>query len=350
MLGERRLARAVLADDRDGLAGRDREVDAPERLDPVRVAWTQAGRPRSPPAARSRTGSQGATTGRGGSGGGSRGQRRTAAARSADRRPGSPRPRPPRRAPAPPAARAPPRGPRSAGTATPARPPDVGAQRDAGRVEADGPPAVEHEATGRPAPAPPPGARRTRTAVPAAARPTRRSATAPRAGRVELGGRLVEDEDARGPCTGSRRSRPAAARRRTARSARRPARWAMPSALERRVDPRVHLARGHAEVLEPEGELLADGQLRARRAGSPASRRRSRPGRARSAAGAADRRAAGDGHAAPDPRPHDAGDEAGRGQRERRLAGAVRARRRRRARPGATSRSMPASAGSRRPW
>ena len=85
----------------------------------------------------------------------------------------------------------------------------------------------------------------------------------PGPGRVELGGRLVENEHGRAHRHDARDGDPlllaAGQRERLA-----VGEVADRQALEGRVDPRVHLVARDAEVLEPERELLADRQLRRR--------------------------------------------------------------------------------------
>ncbi len=85
----------------------------------------------------------------------------------------------------------------------------------------------------------------------------------PGPGRVELGGRLVEDQHGRAHRHDARDGDPLllAAGQRERLAVRE---VADRQALEGRVDPRVHLVARDAEVLEPERELLADRQLRRR--------------------------------------------------------------------------------------
>jgi hypothetical protein len=86
-----------------------------------------------------------------------------------------------------------------------------------------------------------------------------------------------------------------------------------PQRLEGRVDPLVHRGTGDAEVLQSEGELLANRQLRAREL----VRRRGEDD-SHLAEEVADRRlgsrAAGNGDASTDHRPHHSRDERGRRQ------------------------------------
>ena len=100
-----------------------------------------------------------------------------------------------------------------------------------------------------------------RIVVPVRASSSSRSATDVGPRRVELGGRLVEDEDARAHRHDARDRHAlllaAGQRERLA-----VGEVADRQALQRRVDPRVHLVARHAQVLEAERELLADGQLR----------------------------------------------------------------------------------------
>ena len=131
------------------------------------------------------------------------------------------------------------------------------------RSSDDPAPAVEDEAAVRPPEDRRDRARRRAPPVPSAAGRRRRSATAARAGRVELGGRLVEDEHvgAHRDDAGDGDPLLLAARERERLAV---GEVADAEALEHGVDPGVHRLARHAQVLEPEGELLADRQLRGR--------------------------------------------------------------------------------------
>ena len=102
-----------------------------------------------------------------------------------------------------------------------------------------------------------------RIAVPSRASSSSRSATDGRSGRVELRGRFVQDEDARAHRDDARDRDPLLL------AAGQGERLAVGEVADRqprqrRIDPRVHLVARDAQVLEPEGELFADGQLRRR--------------------------------------------------------------------------------------
>ena len=135
-------------------------------------------------------------------------------------------------------------------------------QRATGHVERDRPARVEHEAAVHPA-------EHARVVLGAQdGRPGTRQfveqlGDRDRPGRVELCGRFVEDEHGRAHRHDARDGDPLLL------AAGQGERLAVGEVAdrqpgERRVDPRVHLVARDAEVLEPEGELLADGQLRRR--------------------------------------------------------------------------------------
>ena len=140
-----------------------------------------------------------------------------------------------------------------------------------------------------------------------------------RACRIELRGRLVEDQDGRA------HRHDAGDRHPLLLATGQGERLAVGEVADRQagqrgVDPLVHLGPGHAQVLEAEGQLLADRQLRG---GQLVGRRREDdpdPAEQRAA-----RRGRGvdplDGHPAVDLGPHDPGDEPGGSEREGRLAG-----------------------------
>ena len=131
----------------------------------------------------------------------------------------------------------------------------------AGRARPAGPPSRTRQRSIRPSTAGSCSAHR--IAVPARGQLVEQVGDRRGPGRVELGGRLVEDEDGRPHRDDARDGDPLllAARQRE-RLAVGQVGDAKP--VEDGVDPRVHLGARHAQVLEPERELLADGQLRGR--------------------------------------------------------------------------------------
>ena len=260
MLDERRLARPVLAEDGDRLAGFDGQRNAADGLDAARVAVDEVVERRRE-RGRARGTEPSPTSG----------ERRVA---EATRRRAAVEPRAPRdatTAPPGPAAIAASSNASDGGSPAALREPDerrrgcsarcLGRrERRARDVEGDRPASLEDEAPVHPAEDARvvlgaqdrgPGARQLVEQV--------RDRHGPR--RVELGGRLVEDEDGRAHRDDARDGDPlllaAGQGERLA-----VGEMADRQARQRRVDPRVHLRARDAEVLEPEGELLADRQLR----------------------------------------------------------------------------------------
>ena len=143
----------------------------------------------------------------------------------------------------------------------------------------------------------------------------------PRARRVKLRRRLVEDEESR-PHAEDRGDGHALLLAAGQRCRQPVGKLGDPECLEGLIDPGIHLEARDAEVLEAEGELLADAQLGARQL--VRGRREDDPHPAQQVA---DRRLghrpAGDGDASAQLRPDDAGDEGGRGEGEGGLASAV---------------------------
>ena len=137
--------------------------------------------------------------------------------------------------------------------------------------------------------------------------------------RIELRGRLVEDQDGRahGHDAGDRDPLLLATGQRERLAI---GEVADRQAGQRGVDPGVHLGPGHAQVLETERQLLANRQLRGRQL--VGRRRKDDPDPAEQRAA---RRGRGvdpfDGDPAVQLGPHDPGDEPGGSQREGRLAG-----------------------------
>ena len=139
-------------------------------------------------------------------------------------------------------------------------------------------------------------------------------------GRVELGRRFVEDEDA-GAHRHDARDRHALLLAAGQREWLTVGEVTDRQAGQRGVDPRVHLVSRHAQVLEAERELLADGQLRCRQL--VGRRGEDDPDLAEERAGCRGRRVgAFDDDPTVDLGPDDARDEPRRGERQGRLAGA----------------------------
>ena len=311
VLHERRLARAVLAEDRDRFARLDGQRDAADGLDAARVAMDEVldgdpdGRPLAPwasrparpfvgrrprrwpaPAAAGRAMSPAATAAS------SKAAARSIPAASARRT--------------------------SVGGADP--PADAARrQRRPRDVQRDGTSRLEHQAAVHPTE----DGRIVLGAQDRRAGPRQLveevgDRRGPR--RVELGRRFVEDEDAGAHRHDARDRHPlllAAGQRE----------WLAVGEVtdrqagQRGVDPRVHLVARHAQVLEPERELLADGQLRGRQL--VGRRGEDDPDLAEERAGCRGRRVgAFDDDPTVELGPDDARDEPGRGERQRRLAGA----------------------------
>ncbi len=318
VLDQRRLARPVLAEDRDRLARLDGERHAADGLDAGRVAVDQvldrdadrrpvaargpgaARRRRSGPARRARRGSH--------LGAAARLLRPTAA----------PPPRRPRRRLAPGRARRPGRAGRASAASRPATR-SAASSAAPGTSSATGrPPSSTRQRSSRPSTLGSCSAHR--IGAPGAGQLLEQVGDRRRPGRIELRRRLVEDEHVRAHRhdAGDRDALLLAAGQRE--------RLAVgevrdPQPLERGVDPRVHLGPRQAEVLEPERELLANGLLRGRQL--VGRRREHDPDPAEERVGCgADGRHAVDRDPAVQPGADHARDEPGRRQRERRLAGA----------------------------
>ena len=128
---------------------------------------------------------------------------------------------------------------------------DLAARAHARQVAARPPGRRRGRGSARSARGPPARARRTRTPVPSAADAREELGDRPRAGRVELRGRLVEDEERACPCRGCWRSRPAAARRPRARTAGARRGAPMPSVERRRRCGRPSSSRGTPRFSSP---------------------------------------------------------------------------------------------------
>ena len=230
---ERRLARSVLADDRDPLAGADRDVDPVERPRSAGVDVDEAGRLDD-------------RAGRAAGGRAHPRQLRQDAGR-----------RPPDRAPRAASARV---SRARAGGSTPSAA-QAGVVEDLGRrsVE-DDPAAVDRDDPAAQARrAGPSCARRSGATVPRLGEGSERLADEPRAGRIELGGRLVEDDVARAASRAATRSPTSCA-------------WPPESRCGSRIDERLQLqasrsprgsarpsrATGKSEVHRTDRDLLED--------------------------------------------------------------------------------------------
>ena len=313
MLHERRLARAVLTDDRDRLARLDRERHAAQRLDAARVAGADVLERDRAPAGRSRTGVQA----RGRSGG------RAGAVRHGHG---------PRCAASAAATRASSNALAGSAPAASASRTSVGGSSPSGRppVPSALPRNVERRRTARPRAR---GSGRCvrstagscsahSIAPPSRASSASRSATDARC-RPDRAARSARRARAR-PCPSRRCSRSphAAARRRTARTAR-ARRGARSRAARATASIRASISdRGTREVLEPERELLANGQLRGRQLVGRRGEHDPDPPEERPSARPSEVGSPPTVDPALDPGAHDPRDEAGRRQRERRLAGA----------------------------